>query len=397
MIKPHLLLAVAIQFTAITALSAQERYSPLMAAIDWTGDLLVRLFERPLRPDFATVAPGSGIGAGLTFSPRCIAGWCIDANGVGTVRRYSDAQGTLSYNTASSRVAAYASLRNMPKLDFFGLGSESAESDRTNFRLDDRLVGVQADRRLSSWLAVSVRGEHLWANVSSGRSSELPSIEDVFGDVTAPGLTRQPNFDRFGASLLVDVPAGNSIAFNQGGELRAAYEFSADQDFDRYSFHRVDIEMRQRFALLGPLRRLTLHGRVASTTARSGHDVPFYLMPTLGGFELSRGPGDGTLGSDGTLATLRGFTNYRFRDRHVLLLQAEYRIPVWGPIDFSVFGDAGKVAGRRGDLDLTDLQRNMGVGLSIMRGPQTALRLDVGFGGGEGTRLFLTLGQLIAP
>lgn len=395
---PHLLLAVAIQFTAVTALSAQERYSPLMAIIDRTGDLLVGLFERPLRPDFATIVPGSGVGAGLTLSPRCGTGWCVDANGAVTARRYWGAQGTLSYRTRTTRLAAYAARRHMPKLDFFGVGSASADVDRTVFRLEDRLVGLQAEQRLSGWLAVSARAEQLWPTVGSGRSSDLPSLDAVFDEADAPGLTRQPNFARYDASLRLDIPAGRSQAFNQGGELRAAYAFYADQDLSRYSFRRLDIEVRQRFALLGALRRLTLHGRLATTSTGSGtSDVPFYLMPTLGGFDLPQGPGDQTIGSDGTMATLRGFTNYRFRDRHLLLLQAEYRMPLWGPIDLSVFGDAGKVASTRGDLNLEDLRRNMGLGLSIMRGPSTAVRLDVGFGGGEGTRLFLTVGQVIAP
>jgi hypothetical protein len=395
--KPRLLLAVAIQLAASTALSAQERYTPVMAVIDRAGDFLVGLFERPLRPDFATVVPGSGIGAGLTLSPRCGTGWCLDANGVVTVRRYWDAQGTISYNTRTTRVAAYAATRDMPKLDFFGLGSVSAEADRTVFSLEDRLVGIQAEQRLSGWFAVSARAELLRPEVGSGRSSDLPSLEDVFDEADAPGLTRQPNFARYEASLRVDIPAGRSQAFNQGGELRAAVAHYADRDLDRYSFRRVDVEVRQRFALLGALRRLTLHGRLSTTAASSGNDVPFYLMPTLGGLDLPQGPGDQTIGSDGTTATLRGFTNYRFRDKHLLLLQAEYRIPVWGPIDLSLFGDAGKVASSRDDLDLDDLRRNMGVGLSIMRGPDTALRFDVGFGGGEGARLFLTVGRIIAP
>jgi len=394
----RLLLAVAIQLAAGTALPAQERYTPLMAIIDRTGDFLVGLFERPLRPDFATVVPGSGIGAGLTLSPRCGTGWCVDANGVVTVRRYWDAQGTLSYGTRTTRVAAYVARRHMPKLDFFGLGSASAEGDRTVFSLDGRLVGLQAEQRLSGWLAVSARAEQLWPTVGSGRSSDLPSLEALFDEADAPGLTQQPKFARYEASLRLDIPAGRSLAFNQGGELRAAYAFYEDQDLDRYSFRRLDIEVRQRFALLGALRRLTLHGRLSTTTTASGTNaIPFYLMPTLGGFDLPQGPGDQTIGSDGTMATLRGFTNYRFRDRHLLLLQAEYRIPVWGPIDVSIFGDAGKVASSRDDRDLDGLRRDVGVGLSLMRGPDTALRFDVGFGGGEGARLFLTVGRIIAP
>jgi len=393
----RLLVAIVAQVAASSALSAQERYTPLMAIIDRTGDFLVGLFERPLRPDFASVAPGSGVGAGLTFSPRCASAWCADAHGVVTVRKYWGAQGTVSYRTRTTRVAAYAQSRDMPKLEFFGLGSSSNESNRTNFRLEDRLIGLQAEQRLSGWFAVAARAEHFWPEVRSGRSSELPSIEDLFDDVDAPGLMQQPNLGRYEASLRVDLPAGDIVAFNQGGEYRASYSLYEDRELDRYSFRRMDLEMRHRFRLLGDLRQLTLHGRLSTTDARSGNDVPFYLMPALGGFDVPEGPGEQTLGSDGTTATLRGFTNYRFRDRHLLLLQAEYRLPLWGPLDLSVFADAGKVASRRDDLDLSDLHSDAGVGLSIMRGPSTAVRFDVGFGGGEGTRLFLTVGRLIAP
>ncbi len=394
---PRLLLALASQLVAGTALSAQERHTPLMAVIDRTGDFLVGLFERPLRPHFATVVPGSGIGAGLTFSPRCASTWCVDGTGVVTVRGYWGTQGTLSYNTRTTRLAAYAAFRDMPKLEFFGLGSASAESDRTTFRLEDRLVGLQAEQRLTGWLAITARAERLWAEVGSGRSSDVPSLEALFGEAHAPGLTRQPSFARYEASLRLDLPAGGIQAFNQGGELRAAYAVYKDKELDRHSFRRIDFEMQQRFRLFGDLRRLTLHGRLSTSDARSGNVVPFYLMPTLGGFDVREGPGDQTIGSDGTMATLRGFTNYRYRDRHLLLMQAEYRMPVWGPVDLSIFGDAGKVASSRDDLDLAHLSHDMGVGLSIMRGPNTALRFDVGSGGGEDTRLFLSVGRIIAP
>jgi hypothetical protein len=39
-----------------------------------------------------------------------------------------------------------------------------------------------------------------------------------------------------------------------------------------------------------------------------------------------------------------------------MLLQAEYRIPVWGPVDVSVFVDAGKIAARRADLNFSGLK-----------------------------------------
>jgi hypothetical protein len=397
MTKACLVLLAIIQPLASTDAASQERRSKTGAMIDRTGDFLIALFERPLRPDFATVAPGSGIGAGLTLNPRCPGSWCVDAGAVATVRRYWGAQGRLDFTARTTHVAAYSEIRDMPKLDFFGVGSASAESDRTVFGMKDRLFGILAEQRLVAWLTVSARAELLSPEVGAGHSSDLASIETRFDDADAPGLTRQPDFARYQAGLLLDIPSPNTQALNQGGALSAAYSLYADRDLESYSFRRLDIEARQSFRLPGELRRLTLHGRYSTTEATSGNTVPFYLMPTLGGFQLAHGSWEQAIGSDGTLATLRGFTNYRFRDRHALLLQAEYRMPVWGPIDLSVFADAGKVAGRRAELDLSHLRRDFGVGLSLMRGAATAARFDAAFGGGEGSRVFLTIGRVVAP
>ena len=47
------------------------------------------------------------------------------------------------------------------------------------------------------------------------------------------------------------------------------------------------------------------------TETAAGQEVPFYLLPTLGGS-----------------TTLRGFLDDRFRDRDLLLFNAEYRFPI---------------------------------------------------------------------
>jgi len=65
-----------------------------------------------------------------------------------------------------------------------------------------------------------------------------------------------------------------------------------------------------------------------------------------------------------------------------------------GPIDATVFADAGKVTPTRDELDLNDLRKDVGFSLSVMKGWATAARVDVGFGSGEGTRVFVSLGGL---
>jgi outer membrane protein assembly factor BamA len=116
------------------------------------------------------------------------------------------------------------------------------------------------------------------------------------------------------------------------------------------------------------------------------------MQPSLGGTGQIRSVGEDFFGSDGSRGTLRGFDNFRFRDLNAMLLQADYRVPVWGPFDASVFFDAGKVTPRRADLSLTGLKYDYGFSISIMRGPNTVARTDVAFGSGEGTRIAVSFG-----
>ena len=105
--------------------------------------------------------------------------------------------------------------------------------------------------------------------------------------------------------------------------------------------------------------------------------VPFFLMPDLGG------------------DTLRGFANYRFRDRHSINVTAEYRWYAQEFLDAAIFYDAGKVVPDRRSLDFNGLKSSFGAGIRF-HGPQTtALRIDLAHSH-EGLRLifaFSAVGQ----
>ena len=143
-------------------------------------------------------------------------------------------------------------------------------------------------------------------------------------------------------------------------------------------------------------QRLTLHGLMTTTYTAAGRTVPFYYQETLGGAGAVREFDDEIIGTDGSKATLRGFADLRFRGPHSMFLQAEYRCGVWGPIDATAFADAGKVTTRRSDLDFTNLKYGYGFSVSAMKGDATVVRVDVGFGGGEGAHAFFSLGGMFA-
>ena len=125
-------------------------------------------------------------------------------------------------------------------------------------------------------------------------------------------------------------------------------------------FRQVNYEAIQHVPILRESWVISLHGLVETTWRKSDQDVPFFLMPALGG------------GSN-----LRGYSSWRFRDRHSLLLQAEWRIMANRFFDTAVFYDTGKVASRTADLDFNHLKNDYGFGARFHTPFATVLRIDV--------------------
>src|SRR5207253_8103558 len=92
--------------------------------------------------------------------------------------------------------------------------------------------------------------------------------------------------------------------------------------------------------------------------------------------------------------TLRGYATDRFRDRDVLMINAEYRFPVLRRLDAAAFYDAGAVAPRS-----SELTRNMvgdyGVGIRVHSATHVLARIDVARGR-EGTRALVAFSAPLA-
>jgi hypothetical protein len=391
--RRHVVSLCLVALCASNSLSAQERESGLQSWIDNTGKRLVALFDKPLHPILGGVAAGGGAGGGLEYKMPLSGRWHAEAKGVYTIRKYWSTGLGVGYRGDRATIETYARARDMSRIVYYGQGIESEVANRTNFHMRDRVLGSAASTRVVGWLTLGARVEELWPDVGPGRSPTVPSIEQRFDEGDAPGLTLQPRFGRYEGSLDATVPAALGEALFQGAKYRVTYASFVDQQLDRFSFQRYEVEAQHRFALFGTLRRLTLHGWLSTTQTSAGNEVPFYLQRTLGGHSHLRSPYEDLIGSDGSRGTLRGFSDYRFRDRNLLLLQGEYRMPIWGPVDATVFADAGKVTSRRADLDLDGLRRSYGLSLNVMRGPSTAARVEAGFGGGDGVHLHFTFNR----
>ncbi|MBI2186047.1 MAG: BamA/TamA family outer membrane protein, partial [Acidobacteria bacterium] len=146
---------------------------------------------------------------------------------------------------------------------------------------------------------------------------------------------------------------------------------------DRYTFRRVEADLQQYLPLLRDRRVLALHALVSASDADGGRTIPFYFQRTLGG------PDD-----------LRGFRRFRFRDTHMLLLQAEYRWEIFTAVDGAIFYDAGKVAPRLGDLTLGDLESDYGIGFRFGTRNGVFLRVEGAFGSSGGKHFIFRFGHV---
>jgi outer membrane protein assembly factor BamA len=207
-------------------------------------------------------------------------------------------------------------------------------------------------------------------NTAPGTDTRFPSIERLFDATTVPALDRQPDYGYAGAFIQYDR-RDEPLNPRSGGLYRAEGSYYDDRDTHSYSFRRWDLELQQYFPFFNERRVVAFRSKLALTDTNPGQDVPFFLLPTLGGSE-----------------DLRGFSEFRFRDKDSLLFNLEYRWEAFSGLDLALFGDAGKVFKDRRDIDLNELKTAYGFGFRFNTHKSVFWRIDVGFGQ-EGTHMFV--------
>jgi hypothetical protein len=334
--------------------------------------IVQRLFNPPrgIYVRWGGLGEGSGLGAGPGY--RYSTGqFDFRVSAAGSLKRYFGADASLILPGAIKDgpfLEIYARRRDLPQEDFFGLGPDSVDDNRTNFALRDTLGRVGGGFRAGGF-RIGVQGGYLDPSVGSGTDNRMPSTDEVFSPQQVPGLDRQPAFtilEPFVEFVNADPERNPTI----GTKIRLTYSRYSDRDFDQFSFQRWDVDAQQYIPFFNRSRTLALRVVLASADAESGNEVPFYLQPVLGG-----------------AYTLRGFRTFRFRDRSAALFQAEYRWRINELVHGALFYDTGAVAPSLDDLG--KLERDYGFGIRIGGRGGIAFRTDIAFGSGEGTRYLI--------
>jgi hypothetical protein len=332
-------------------------------------------------PKIGKLTTGSGPALGIGYRNRTFLKryGIADAWVAGTFRTYWGVETRLTFpDLARGRVLTegVATLREFPREAFFGVGPDARRSDATSFRQRiSRLTGRAGYR---PWPAVLVGGALADVRVRSGDGSDegLPPISTRFDAAAAPALGEDLEYGVTSGFVEIDYRQPRNA--RRGGWYRLDYSRYADRGEGRWSFSQTDLDLRQYFGFVADRRVVALRAWLSTTTPADGSQgTPFFLLPALGGHD-----------------TLRGFRNDRFRGAHALLLQAEYRWELWSGLDAALFYDAGQVAARRSDFELSRFEEDYGFGFRFNTSNGIVLRIDAAFGSRDGKHLYISLGSV---
>jgi len=331
---------------------------------------------RGLYPWIGSVFHGGLLAAGPGFRMPFGGGAIFDAQAAMSVKKYKLARATVMLPSLMDRhvsLAFQTQLIDATKIGFYGIGQSTQKSDRSTFLYRPASIGTSLVVKPIAPLQFGASA--MFLDIHTGRGESGIAAEDRFDPAVVPGLGVDTKYVVTQVSAAMDWR--DSPGYSRRGGLYKVAVSSYDQRAgNAFGFRRVDVDAQQLFPILRANWVIALRASVSTTSTDAGAEVPYYLMPMLGG------------GSD-----LRGFATGRFRDLHRALFTAEYR---WTPahfVDMAIFHDAGKVTPRREELNIHGLRHTNGIGIRIHTPAATFLRLEYAHGD-EGGRIIMTFGPI---
>ena len=328
-------------------------------------------------PYFESAAHGGGLTGGVGYLFHVSPYNSIDVRGSATVAGYKRAEAEFvapRLFDGRGELSVLGGWREATNVNFYGIGPGTSEIDLMNYGFKEGYASTLLTLRPTRRLLMLRGGTELarWSPADTNGSS--PSVDSVYTPATLSGLGATTTYVHTQATVALDSRPAPGYARRGGFYGVTAHDYY-DKD-DRFGFRKVDYEAIQHVPFLREAWVLSLRGRAETTFRRDGQDMPYYLLPHLGG------------GS-----TLRGFESWRFRDRNALLLQAEWRIMANRFMDTAVFYDAGKVAAQPSDLGFRHLEHDYGFGARFHGPFNTVLRTEIARSH-ETTRLVISTTQV---
>jgi len=171
----------------------------------------------------------------------------------------------------------------------------------------------------------------------------------------------------------INYDTRNSIFFpNQGWLVDASVYTESALTGSQFNYRRITADASH-YWKLGKKGVFALN----AVSILSFGEVPFHQMPVIGGTKR-----------------LRGYFEGKYRDNHLLILQGEYRQPLFWRLGAVAFGGLGLVGQRFESLALQNTRYHFGTGLRLMidKAQKINIRADYGWGY-RSSGFYLTFGE----
>ncbi|HMB69438.1 MAG TPA: hypothetical protein VKU85_09000, partial [bacterium] len=267
---------------------------------------------------------GTGTGTGLVVGTFAGVGHgMVMATTDWTAREYQRHE--LLIRTPLSRsvgITAFGRFDRRARDNFYGFGQSTKEEDRTQYSQDAVSAGLALGWRMEEW---TFRVEGGWA--------DSDPLEDPFDDEHPSTLDEFPGLPGADGAKLVSV-GGRMGRGALNHHVEAAANVYYDADDDVYGFNRYELTIYHAVPVFRGDRMLAFRLHGVTTEPRDDRSVPFWMLP-----EISARNG------------LRAYDAWRFRDLDAVVMNVEYRFPIWdiglpsgAGVDAVLFFDAGRVS-----------------------------------------------------
>ncbi|HVM87146.1 MAG TPA: BamA/TamA family outer membrane protein [Puia sp.] len=248
---------------------------------------------------------------------------------------------------------------------FWGLGKSSADSSEEDYNYKQYYIYLHPQTSLGNKIYIGLLYEFQRLFDVKYDSGGLFDRENIYGrfGYHVSGL---------GASFTYDT-RNNAFSPDKGLMLQFYFNHFANYFGSDYNYTNFVIDARK-FLRTYDHQVLALQ---ATAFFNAGH-VPLRSLALLGG-----------------ASKMRGYYEGRYRDKNLVVIQTEYRLPLFWRFSAVGFGDIGNVADKLSDMNFQCLKYSYGAGLrfALNASEKLNLRLDYGIGAGKANGFYLQLGE----
>jgi hypothetical protein len=251
------------------------------------------------------------------------------------------------------RISGGGGFLKFPDL-FWGIGPDTPDANEEDYTPRSVLFSSAIERRVRSRLGLGLNYEVARAEISEKKEGGLLDSGKIPG---SDGGTVS------GLGPLITWDSRDNLFYATHGSFHTLSATFFDRALGSdFTFQRYIVDLRTYFSVL--------EANVVALQAVGafiGGDPPFQMMSRIGGSELMRGYYDG-----------------RYRDKHAIVMQAEWRRRLWWRLGAAAFVGVGDVAPKLSEFRVRDFKPAVGGGVRFLidRGEGISVRMDFGLIGG---------------